>query len=51
MEDVIVLFARVPSSGTYPDHLKKSENHYPRLLVKSADCIGYHKPVAHSKTA
>lgn len=44
-------FDYVTKSGSHSDYLRKSENHYAGLLVKSADCIGYHRPVAHSKTA
>lgn len=39
------------SSGTDSGHLEESENHYSGLLVKSADCIGYHRAVPHRETA
>lgn len=38
------------SSGTESGHLEESENHYPGLLVKSADCIGYYRAVPHTET-
>lgn len=38
------------SSGTNSGHLEESENHYPGQLVKSADCIGYHRAVPRWET-
>lgn len=38
------------SPGTDSGHLEESENHYPGLLVKSADYIGYRSEEPHRET-